>query len=82
MGIGGVVVMKRPKKDNLSRIVERLTRRHGGQYVAVVDDHVVAVGKSQLAVYRKAEKGIPKNKEIGIYYIPSRHANPLLLKVK
>lgn len=74
--------MKRPQKDNLSRVVERLTRRHGGQYAAVVDDRVVAVGKSQLSVYKKAEKGIPKDKEIGIYYIPLKHANPLLLKVK
>ena len=74
--------MKRMKRDNLSRLVERLSRRHGGQYAAVVDGRIVAVGRSQLTVYRKAEKGVPKNKEIGIYYIPSRSANPLLLKVR
>ena len=74
--------MKRIKKDSLSRLMERLSRRYGGQYAAVIDGLVVAVGRSQLSVYRKAEKGIPKNKEIGIYYIPSRTANPLLLKVR
>lgn len=74
--------MKRVRKDKLSRLVERLSRRYGGQYAAVIDGRVVAVGRSQLVVYRKAEKGIPKNKEIGIYYIPSRSANPLLLKIK
>jgi hypothetical protein len=74
--------MKRPKKNNLSRLMERLSRRYGGQYAAVIDGRVVAVGRSQLTVYRKAEKGVPKNKEIGIYYIPSRTANPLLLIVR
>ena len=70
------------KKDRLAILVERLRRRHGGQYAAVIDGRVVAVGRSQLTVYRKAEKGVPKNKEIGIYYIPSRTANPLLLKIR
>lgn len=74
--------MKRIKKDRLARLVERLSRRYGGQYAAVIDGQVVAVGPSQLFVYRKAEKGIPKDKEIGIYYIPSRSANPLLLKIR
>ncbi len=70
------------KKDRLSILVERLGRRYGGQYAAVIDGRVVAVGRSQLSVYRKAEKDVPKNKEIGIYYIPSRSANPLLLKIR
>lgn len=74
--------MKHIKKDRLSRIVERLSRRYGGQYAAVVDEQVVAVGPSQLSVYRKAEKGIPKNKEIGLYYIPSRTAHSFLLKIR
>ena len=74
--------MKRMKKNNLSRLVERLSRQYGGQYAAVIDGRVVAVGRSQLAVYRKAEKGVPKDKEIGIYYIPSQRANPMLLRIK
>ena len=74
--------MKYAQKDHLSRLVERLSRRYGGQYAAVIDGRVVAVGRRQLTVYRKAEKGVPKDKEIGIYYIPSKRANPLLLKIR
>lgn len=74
--------MKSMRRDRLSRLMERLSRRYGGQYAAVIDGRVVAVGRSQLSVYKKAEKGVPKDKEIGIYYIPSKSANPLLLKIK
>lgn len=70
------------RKDSLSRLMERLSRRYGGRYVAVVDGRVAASGRSQLAVYRKAERDVPKEKEIGIYYIPSRTAHPLLLKLR
>lgn len=76
------MTMKLSKKDNVSRLVERLSKRHGRQYAAVIDGHVVAIGRSQLIVYRKAEKGVPKDKEIGIYYIPSKSAHPLLLKIR
>lgn len=72
----------RRKKDSLARIWERLRRRYPGLYVAVVDDQVVASGRDQLVVYRKAEKGIPVNKEIGIFYVPKKNAHPLLLKVR
>lgn len=74
--------MKRAKKDSFSRLMEGLSRRYGGQYAAVIDGRIVAVGRRQLSVYKKAEKGIPKDKEIGIYYIPSKSANPLLLKIR
>ena len=70
------------KKDKLSKLMERLARRYAGRYVAVIDGRVVAAGRSQLTVFRKAEKGVPKEKEIGVYYIPSKSANPLLLKIR
>lgn len=70
------------KRDLLSRIWERLRRRYPGRYVAVVDGRVVASGRDQLAVYRKAEKGIPADKEIGVFYVPERNAQPLLLKIR
>ena len=70
------------KKDNLARLMVRLGRRYAGRYVAVIDGRVVAAGRSQLTVYKKAEKGVRKDKEIGIFYIPSRSTNSLLLKVR
>lgn len=68
--------------DSISKIWGRLRRRYPGRYVAVVDDHVVASGRSQLTVYRKAEKGVPRDKEIGIYYVPTSTDHPLLLKIR
>ncbi|MBI2337004.1 MAG: hypothetical protein HYU97_09640 [Deltaproteobacteria bacterium] len=59
----------------------RLKPRYPGRYVGVVDGRVVASGKDQLKVFRKAEKGIAKDKEIGIFYIPAKSAPPLLLKI-
>ena len=70
------------KKHSLSRIWENLRRRYPGRYVAVVDGRVVATGRDQLVVYRKAESGIPIDKEIGIFYVPLKNAHPLLLKVR
>lgn len=75
-------VTHRGEEDSLSRIWEKLRRSYPGLYVAVVDDRVVASGRDQLTVYRKAEKGIPIDKEIGIFYVPKKNANPLLLKIR
>lgn len=69
-------------QDSISKIWESLRRRYPGRYVAVVDGRVVASGGDQLMVYRKAEKGIPKDKEIGLFYIPAKNAHPLLLKLR
>jgi hypothetical protein len=66
-------------KDSISTIWESLRRKYSGVYVAVVDGRAIVSGKSQLTVYQKAEKDLPKDKEIGIYYVPARSAHPLLL---
>lgn len=72
----------RKTEDSLSRIWEELRRRYPGKYVAVIDGRVVTSGRDQLTVYRKAEKGIPIDKEIGIFYVPEKNARPLLLKIR
>ena len=69
------------RKDVL-KVMERLGSRYRGRYVAVINGRVVAAGRNQLAVFKKAEKGIPKNKEIGIFYIPAKSDLPLLLKIR
>lgn len=62
--------------------MESLNHRYPGRYVGIVDGRVVASGKNQLKVFKKAEKGIPKDKEIGIFYIPAKSDLPLLLKIR
>lgn len=54
-------------------------RKYPGRYIAVVDGKVLAVGKSRLAVFQKIEKKIPRDKEVGLFYIPSPNQYPMLL---
>jgi hypothetical protein len=49
-----------------------LSRKYAGKHIALVDNEIVAVGKNRLQVYKKAIKGIPRNKKVGIYYLPSK----------
>jgi len=49
-----------------------LSRRYPGRYVAIVDDHVVAVGRSRSLVYRQATQQLPAEKTIGVVYLPHR----------
>ena len=49
-----------------------LSKKHAGKHVAIVDDKIVAIGKGFSAVYKKAIKGIPKNKTVGVYYLPTK----------
>ena len=62
--------------------MDRWGRRYPGKYVGVVDGRAVAVGEDQRNVFRQAEKGIPRNKEVGIFYLPSRKARPFLIKIR
>lgn len=59
------------KAGYLSIHSRRFSRKYAGKCVAVVDDAVVAVGKNRLEVYKKAIKDIPKNKPLGVYYVPT-----------
>ena len=63
---------KNMKSNYLLKHSLALSRKHAGKHVAMVDDKVVAIGKSGLEVYRKAIKDIPKNKTVGIYYLPTK----------
>lgn len=49
-----------------------LSKKHPGKHIAMVDNKIVAIGRSALLVYRKAIKNIPKNKTVGIYYLPTK----------
>lgn len=47
-----------------------LERKYAGRCIAIVDNKVVAVGSNRLEVYKIAIKDIPKNKKVGIFYLP------------
>jgi len=49
---------------------KELERKYAGRYIAVVDSKVVAVGSNRFEVYQSAIKKIPKNKGVGIFYLP------------
>lgn len=59
------------KASYLSIHSKELSRKYAGRCIAIVDNKVVAVGKNRLEVYRKAIKDIPKNKPLGVYYVPT-----------
>ena len=51
---------------------KELSKKYAGKHIAMVDNTIVAVGKNRLEVYKKAVKNIPKNKKVGVYYLPSK----------
>ena len=59
------------KASYLSIHSKELFRKYAGRCIAVVEDKIVAVGRNRLEVYKKAIKDIPKNKPLGVYYVPT-----------
>jgi len=51
---------------------EKLMQRYGGKYIAVLDDHIVGVGASQLKAYQAIPKPPSAGCEVAIFYIPLR----------
>ena len=47
-----------------------LAQRYGGKYVMVVDDRIIASGRTQLEAYRNAPTRLTEHRDAGIYYIP------------
>ena len=66
------------KKQNYDLLWARWVRKYPGKYIAVVDNKVMAVGKSRLLAFKKMEKMTPTNKEIALLYIPSPKQYPML----
>lgn len=60
------------KANYLSIHSKELSLKYAGRCIAVVDDKVVAVGKNRLKVYKEAIKNIPRNKKVGVYYLPTK----------
>ena len=58
---------------------DKLTQRYGGQYIAVLDDHIVAAGATHLQAYQAIRCPVPSTCEVGIYYIPLAEESPIAL---
>ena len=52
--------------------------KYAGQYVAWIDENIVAFGKTSLEVYRKAKK-ISADKLITLEYVPTKKETITLL---
>lgn len=58
-------------KDFLLEHSQELSKKYPGKYIAVVDNKLVALGNSNLEVFRKAKKAYP-GKLISISYLPRK----------
>lgn len=48
----------------------KLSQRYGGKYIVVLDDRIVSVGTTQLEAFQRLAKPVPRQREVGIYYVP------------
>lgn len=59
------------EKDFLLEHSQELSEKYAGKYIAVVDNKLVAIGRSNLEVFRKAKEKHP-TKMVSISYIPRK----------
>jgi len=56
---------------------QELSEKYPGKFVAIVDDELIAIGDSELEVYRRAKERYP-DKEVSIAYLPTEEVVTLL----
>ncbi len=49
---------------------QELSEKYPGKYIAIIDDELVAIGDSELEVFKKAKEKYP-DKEVSIVYLPT-----------
>ena len=59
------------KKFDL-KFAHDLARKYTGKFVAVINEKVIATGKSRMEVFRKAEKAASPTAKIGVFYFPTK----------
>jgi len=47
-------------------------KKYAGRFAAVINEKVVATGKSRMEVFQKAEKLAPPAAKIGVFYFPTK----------
>ena len=49
---------------------QKFSEKYPGKYIAVIKDELVAIGNSNIEVFKKAKEQYP-DKEVSIAYIPT-----------
>jgi len=70
--------MKMEAHEYLLKHSQELSEKYPGKYVAIVGDELVAIGDSELEVFRKAKERYP-DKEVSIAYLPTEEEMVTLL---
>ena len=60
------------KKKFDFKFARRFAKQYAGKCVAVVNEKVVAVGKTRLEVFNRAKKNFPAKTKIGVFYFPTK----------
>ena len=63
--------MKRAKGFDL-KFARDFAIKYSGKFAAIVNEKVVATGKSRSEVFLKAEKIAPATAKIGVFYFPTK----------
>lgn len=56
------------------------SQKYPGKYIALVNNKIVAIGESELEIFKKAKEKYPK-KEVSIAYLPTDEEMITLLKL-
>jgi hypothetical protein len=63
------------------RLLTALSRKYPNRYVAMVGQKILAIGKDQFSVLKKAERQRKRKKEtIGLFFLPGGKKHFYLLK--
>ncbi|MBI5408294.1 MAG: hypothetical protein HZA14_02905 [Nitrospirae bacterium] len=54
------------------RFAREMPKKYAGKFVAVINEKVIAAGKSRIEVFRKAEKVASPVEKIGVFYFPTK----------
>lgn len=65
-------------KDWLTEHSKEISFKYPGRHIAIVNNKVVAVGRSPLTVFKEAKKKFPK-KKVSLAYIPTDEETATLL---
>ena len=58
--------------------MKNVLKKYSGKYVAWVNNKIVASGKSQLEIYKKAKKIYP-SEMVSLEYVPTKRETELFL---
>ena len=54
------------------KFAHELAHKYAGKFVAIVNEKVIAAGKTRLGVFHQAEKKVSPSSKIGVFYFPTK----------